>query len=148
TSDLNYVIEGLGSLFGGLTGSTQKSAAPDNMAEQFICAGTIVPFKGEFFGDFDFTVECGLITGNKENGLWRRATPVHIYPNPAGHKVKLKCERNVEVILELRNIVGEVVIARSFSGFETELDVRTLPPGIYLATLIGSGGMGTARFVK
>ncbi len=70
-----------------------------------------------------------------------------IYPNPGDREFRLSSEVPVSSIT-LTNMLGKVV--RTYPAYLPTFDVRDLPNGIYLATLIGTDGrvVKTLRYSK
>ena len=65
---------------------------------------------------------------------------VTLYPNPAQDAFRIDIEKplvNGQVLL--RNQLGQLIMSRSITGLSTEVTVRDLPTGLYIAEVVGEG---------
>ena len=59
-----------------------------------------------------------------------------MYPNPAHNQVLVQVDHlNKPTVINVRNILGQSVIAQSISTSETQLDLSTLANGVYIVEL-------------
>jgi len=67
-----------------------------------------------------------------------------VYPNPVNGITTLQLEVPAEYSIEIVSMNGQVVMQRQFSGSSYELDLSSIPKGIYFLT-IGSGEFVTTK---
>ena len=67
-------------------------------------------------------------------GQSRADQNIRIYPNPATDKLYIAHPDQVNG-LEVLTVTGNKVLSKILNESETELDISTLPPGIYLLKL-------------
>ena len=72
----------------------------------------------------------------------------NVFPNPFNDVIKIELDEtgNTEVII--RDIVGKVVLTKSFNSHTAELDVQKLTKGQYILTLKNEQGIKTVTLVK
>lgn len=71
------------------------------------------------------------------------------YPNPAGEKLYVTFdEQNVQAELSVIALSGQVLLHQSCTETTAELDISTLPPGIYFLRIIDDAHSGIMKFVK
>lgn len=72
-----------------------------------------------------------------------------VFPNPTHNKLFVQLNKQpVNAILNIYNVSGDRVLARSLNSELTNIDVSQLPAGIYLLTIFNSGNLQTQRFIK
>lgn len=76
--------------------------------------------------------------------------PLSVYPNPAGEKLYVNADKAFrEASVSVSDVVGKELIATaSQAGDHLELDVRSLPPGVYLLRVRDAGQEFCQRFIK
>lgn len=89
---------------------------------------------------FDLPVECTL--GLTEN---KAAVHVQVYPNPSNGKLTVKNNNSEINEIELIDLSGKVVYAKSVSGNETVLDISNLNKGLYILKVQTKNGSETIR---
>lgn len=99
---------------------------------------------------YTLKVALGTATRVAEAASMIPAKPaVAVFPNPVLAALNLRVE-NVEGEYEaqLINAQGSIVMRSVLYGTENELDVASLPPGMYLVRIIKGRDVATARFLK
>jgi hypothetical protein len=73
---------------------------------------------------------------------------IAIYPNPALDRLFVKTDRNVQKLV-ISNIVGQQCMSlNTLESGVTEIDISTLPSGVYFMTVHGPGGdVSTRKFI-
>jgi hypothetical protein len=107
-----------------------------------------------------------LYVGTYGNGIWRQAIKkmnlavpgfmrspeqLRIIPNPANDRVTLVV--NQEIVLQnakliIYNIQGQLLLQQTVIGEKTELDISSLPKGMYVVKFINNERTGVSRFMK
>ena len=94
--------------------------------------------------EVDPGIECETaINELSSNGL-------SVYPNPVSDKLKLNLNNNDtgNKYLTIFNTMGEVVIKETLSDNEHILDLKALPSGVYLITVISEQGTISRKIIK
>lgn len=75
---------------------------------------------------------------------------VNIFPNPASEKITIEISGwdFKEIDLTLFNMVGEALLKNQFNSFKKDLDISTLPKGIYIVELVSDKKRSRKKFVK
>ncbi len=73
---------------------------------------------------------------------------VEIYPNPVNDKLMVNADSKAFGSMTISNTLGQVVIAQQVSNNVNEVNVKSLPSGIYYVTLRGTGGVKVVKFEK
>jgi hypothetical protein len=79
-----------------------------------------------------------------------QASKILVYPNPAQQNVTvlLPYSGSVSVTLELYSADGRKYLDKNLDQSKTELDVSTLPSGMYFFKVISAEGISTVKFLK
>ncbi|MBB6459315.1 beta-1,3-glucanase family protein [Flammeovirga kamogawensis] len=72
---------------------------------------------------------------------------LNVYPNPSDHFVNISIDSDNEVALQLLNTNGSVLINDTFNR-KTQLDISTLPKGMYLINIQNSTFNKTLKWIK
>jgi Glycine rich protein/Secretion system C-terminal sorting domain/Ig-like domain CHU_C associated len=75
---------------------------------------------------------------------------VLVYPNPAGEFIQLKWNDELRVQrIEITDVTGRVVLAEPAStGNALQINLSTLPQGVYTVQVIAADGMHNTRIIK
>lgn len=84
---------------------------------------------------------CGTRISVSENTL----TKFSIYPNPARNSIRVNLPSGPALPYSIYNTKGKVIIRNTISRDQPEVDIRKLPPGLYVFSLNGNQ---QARFIK
>lgn len=75
--------------------------------------------------------------------------PMEVFPNPATDFLSVRLpQENEASFAQIFDLQGKVVFEKTISGVQNGLDVRSLPPGIYLLRVQQGGKIGLGKFVK
>ena len=97
-------------------------------------------------GDEELYNDCMGYTGVKEI----QQTALKIYPNPAKEQitVSMPFNGNENVDIKIFNMLGVNVLSQQAAGEQINVDVRSLPAGVYIVRCGKSDKVTTMRFVK
>jgi len=74
---------------------------------------------------------------------------ITIFPNPAREKIYLELPRNLqEGMLVVYSIDGKKLITRQIKDKNIEIDIKTLPVGIYLVEVVNNLGTIFKKIIK
>ena len=73
---------------------------------------------------------------------------VLLYPNPATDELYIQTDGTTFNNCIIANVAGQQIITNNIDGATTKINIKSLPPGIYLVTLKGENGIMTSKFVK
>ena len=71
---------------------------------------------------------------------------INMFPNPATEQVMFRSDYRMEQI-SLRNLLGQEVMTRANAGLDTQLNVSTLPQGVYLIVVETEEGVWRQKLV-
>ena len=71
-----------------------------------------------------------------------------VYPNPTSDWVNITCEKNVEAIIELSNLYGQVIQHQILRGSNGQINLADLQNGIYILTIKNGEKQGTVKILK
>ncbi len=81
------------------------------------------------------STSCPLLVSDVAN-YQSKPNYIRLFPNPVSDILIIELEEEIGKI-DLRNILGEIVLQVKTSGHSGEIDLRTLPPGAYSISLLG-----------
>jgi hypothetical protein len=73
---------------------------------------------------------------------------VSLYPNPASEYVTIRIAAPVTSQLTISNINGEELITRQITQPKTQLDISSLPSGVYFVRLTSEKSVVTGKIIK
>ena len=74
---------------------------------------------------------------------------IKIFPNPAGSIISLEIPHgNVPAKLTVMNLSGLVVLTRKITGSKSQVDIGTLPAGVYFVRLTGKKSVQVGKFIR
>ena len=162
-SDLSSVCVGMdqtGSFVGyavGQQGIILKSTKADTSWTRQVSGTTENLNSVNFwYSDYGFAVGDGgtiLMTknggGNGINDQAFQAAPLHIFPNPAFTGVSIETVVTATGgLLTVSNLSGMLMLTRRIAGVKTQLDISTLPTGVYAVRLFGDRSVQVGKFLK
>jgi hypothetical protein len=136
-NDYVALIEGIGSTYGAFasllfpfeSGSSLGCVKENNQ--------TIWP------SDID---GCALITNVNELSITPR---IFIYPNPATDKITIEASSaHSQSQLSIMNLNGQELITRQITQPKTQLDISSLPSGVYFVRVTNDRTVTVGKFVK
>ncbi len=71
-----------------------------------------------------------------------------VYPNPTSDWVNITCEKNVEAIIELSNLYGQVIQRQILRGSNGQVNLSNLQNGIYILTIKNGKKQGAVKILK
>ena len=74
-----------------------------------------------------------------------------IYPNPASEKIKIQLSgssRKVTGIVSVLGVMGQPLIQQQIQGTQIEINIRSLPAGLFFVKYISEGITDIEKFVK
>jgi photosystem II stability/assembly factor-like uncharacterized protein len=72
-----------------------------------------------------------------------------IYPNPSSFNITIETSANQsQSELSIFNINGQVIMTRQITEPLTQINISTMPDGVYVVKLVGEKGMQTGKFIK
>ncbi len=107
--------------------------------------GYIVPWGYPAYEFYLFRVPGNMTAVEKVNTRSR----IHIYPNPAEDQITVTLPDDAPYLVTLLNVNGKALHRQTSSRTaRATLDVKELPPGIYLVQVAGSHSRSVSRFIK
>jgi rhodanese-related sulfurtransferase len=86
-------------------------------------------------------------TGISDNQTIRNE--ISLYPNPASDKLIVETNQDLNPgTLSIFNSNGQVLISRHIAGSRTEINIVSLPKGIYILKLVSDRNIFVQRFIK
>jgi hypothetical protein len=73
---------------------------------------------------------------------------IEIYPNPAGDKVFIKSDSDINGTILIFNLNGQLISETNSEKSLTEVSTEILMSGVYLIKVIGSKGVTVKKFIK
>jgi len=73
---------------------------------------------------------------------------VKIYPNPAKELLTIQIDAGSYNSFTISNTLGEVVLRKSISGMQSDVNVKGFSAGMYYVTLKGESGVIVKKFLK
>ncbi len=73
---------------------------------------------------------------------------IRIYPNPAAGAVNIAIDGGILLEVKIYNSAGALVLVKQFNRNKAELDIHTLPEGLYLLNLKTDKGIITRNILK
>ena len=100
-------------------------------------------------GDEFFIAKLGSnILGTVEN---HPTIGIQISPNPASETILLSGIRNVKTntTFSIYNVIGAEILTSTVTGLQTNINIRSIPPGIYFINIKeGERSLTTKKFIK
>ncbi len=82
------------------------------------------------------------------NNVNNIVSSVLIYPNPASDELTISMNDNAYNEFIITNNVGQILIQHQLNSPVTNVNVKTLPAGLYYITVKGDNGTTVQKFVK
>ena len=121
-------------------------------AKSTLAPGAVIDNQAGIYFDINKVVmtnpvENKIVAGTTKVGKVNTSV-VTVYPNPVNDELNIKSEGGLYNSLSITNTMGQVITTRTISSNHTQVDVRSLPAGIYYVILKGESGVKTMRFEK
>ncbi len=114
--------------------------------------GTYITNRAGIYFDFNdvvMTNEATNVIGIPQSvNTLSNVTHTNLYPNPVADILTINTDATVYNSVEISNTIGQLMLQQNIKQNETKVNVKTLPAGIYFATLKGEGGSKTIKFEK
>jgi hypothetical protein len=82
--------------------------------------------------------DLGIVSGTNNTEINNVGAHL-IYPNPAGDKIYIRNQNNLPTNITIRDITGRLMLQQKLQNTEVqEIDITTMPPGMYYVTLTDS----------
>ena len=83
------------------------------------------------------------------NNLMAHEGSITVYPNPASTKISITTSAiTTKSQLSIMNLSGQQLITRQITEPKTQLDISTLPSGVYFVRLTNDRTVETGKFIK
>ena len=97
-------------------------------------------------GDEELYLDC---IGEEEDGIKEiQRADITIYPNPAKEQITIALPFNGNVDVKMFNMLGVNVLSQQHNQSEINIDIQSLPAGVYLVRCSNNNNVITKRFVK
>ena len=73
---------------------------------------------------------------------------VRLWPNPTANMLYIGCEETSLEYLSVLDLTGRTVLRQAVDGFHSQIDVSSLPAGMYLLEIVSDGRKQYEKFVK
>lgn len=118
-----------------------KSAGPD------IISAIINPTTTGCFDTGISNVVTINVSGDAISGSPSMLSASSIYPNPATDELTIKTADTYSSF-SITNSIGQIMLQQPLSNNVTTVNVKALPPGLYIVSLEGEEGREVMRFLK
>ena len=72
----------------------------------------------------------------------------NLYPNPSNSRITIECAENQSTDLLIYNLFGEMVMHSVLTKSTNEIDIGSLPKGIYILKINGDKGIMQQKLIK
>jgi glucosylceramidase len=73
---------------------------------------------------------------------------INIFPNPATDYISVECVHKQNLKLSIFNIVGELVLKNELLSSTSEIDISSLPAGMYIIKVSGMDRTVQQKIIK
>lgn len=73
---------------------------------------------------------------------------IKLYPNPSNSIITIEYNENRDGVLSLYNISGEIIFEKPLTNYINEIDINTIPAGIYIIKIIGEQTILQQKLIK
>jgi hypothetical protein len=95
--------------------------------------------------DTSISILVEVCTGINENTL---SNSLNLYPNPSTGKINIECPEFGDISVSLYNLVGRRLLYHEFKENKEEIDINSLPSGMYIIKVSGSDWEAQRKVVK
>jgi uncharacterized protein (TIGR02145 family) len=71
-----------------------------------------------------------------------------LYPNPSNSRITIECAEYQDMYLMVYNLLEEMVMHRVFTKSTNEIDISSLPKGVYILKITGERGTMQQKLIK
>ena len=75
-------------------------------------------------------------------------TNVALYPNPAYDQLTINADQKVFSQIKITNSIGATLLSKQTNLNQTQMDIQSLPAGLYYVVLKGNSGTVLKKFIK
>ena len=101
--------------------------------------------KRSYYYIDDISVTRDSLSGISENNDGKE---INLYPNPLKERISIDCINRQNLSLSICNIFGELVLKRELKEYKNEIDLSSLPTGIYIIKVTGSDWTVQKKLIK
>ena len=77
------------------------------------------------------------------------SSSLKIYPNPFSNEISIETSANSsDSELTILNLNGQELIKRKITGSPTQINLSTLPGGVYFVKIVGELGLQVRKIIK
>lgn len=117
-----------------------------------LAVGTHIPNRVGIYFDNNEVVGTNTVTDiigtPTKTTVVGKESALRIYPNPANDLLTIKMKETAYSSFSILNSVGQVMLQQPINNNLTNVNIKSLPAGLYYITLVGSNGTETKKFVK
>lgn len=73
---------------------------------------------------------------------------IKLYPNPSNSRITIECAENQNIDLLVYNLFGEMVMHSVLTKSTNEIDISSLPKGVYILKITGERGTMQQKLIK
>ncbi len=112
--------------------------------------GDIIPNTAEIYFDFNPAIVTNTCTTefvetlSNDNFVFAN---LNYFPNPTKNSITISNDTVIDTI-EITSILGQQILSQKINSLQTELDMRSLPSGIYLVKVTSGEATKTVKIVK
>ena len=101
-------------------------------------------------GNESIFTDCAQSSVTGIETIQQPTTDINIYPNPANEQITISLPNSMESIdIKVYNVLGLAILSQHHTqGSQIELDIHSLPAGIYVVRCIQKDNVISRRFVK
>ncbi len=136
-------------------GEDQMGIAVDQLGNVFVASDynqrnfTVGPdiFSGDSLKEFLYVakysheVNCALSIKEQETNL---KDEISLFPNPTNTQLSISASGKIDIVT-ISNLLGQTIFTNSYNSSQVQIDVSTLPAGLYFVKINGSE---VRKFVK
>jgi hypothetical protein len=140
-----------------INNDTLASCNVMSLCEYLIIPGGSVEIHGNEFGcnsQEEVLAACAVgieesAVGSLQSAVGGQRSAVKIIPNPASTTITIKQPgTSSKFLISIFNLNGQEMMKQQASGSDTDLDISTLPGGVYFVRIVDEGSVLVGKFVK
>ena len=91
--------------------------------------------------------ESSSFTYNPDGVAQYRLTNIQLFPNPANETLHVRCDIPMQKV-EIHNVVGGLMMTVEPNASSTDLNLSTLPSGVFFVRITADGQVCNGKFIK